>query len=199
MHLRTKVGFWISGGWLFVALLYVYFRWTAFCGLEPNEHGDFFAGLFAPLAFLWLVIGFIQQGEELSHQVLNARTQSFTQVLPHFVNELYELSHLILHYSRVKPFAHVQILKRQYEAGDRQIFCRQIIDDFDGTPLNAANTEDVVKLSAETQNFLNLFAELERLSDEAKVDKAILWPVQQGRLGKVRGLLNDYRAKGLIT
>ncbi|WP_156343738.1 MULTISPECIES: hypothetical protein [unclassified Pseudomonas] len=31
-----------------------------------NEVGDFLAGAFSPLAFLWLVLGFIQQGRELS-------------------------------------------------------------------------------------------------------------------------------------
>jgi hypothetical protein len=30
-----------------------------------NEWGDFFAGFFAPLAFMWLVIGYMQQGDEL--------------------------------------------------------------------------------------------------------------------------------------
>ncbi len=30
-----------------------------------NEIGDFFAGIFAPLAFLWLVFGFYQQGQGL--------------------------------------------------------------------------------------------------------------------------------------
>jgi hypothetical protein len=33
--------------------------------MKPNEWGDFFAGLFAPVAFLWLVLGYLQQGEEL--------------------------------------------------------------------------------------------------------------------------------------
>ncbi|MGX1086121.1 hypothetical protein [Pseudomonas sp. AP3_22 TE3818] len=30
-----------------------------------NEIGDFLAGVFGPAAFLWLVLGFLQQGEEL--------------------------------------------------------------------------------------------------------------------------------------
>jgi hypothetical protein len=30
-----------------------------------NEWGDFFAGAFAPIAFLWLVLGYLQQGDEL--------------------------------------------------------------------------------------------------------------------------------------
>ena len=33
-----------------------------------NEWGDFFAGLFAPLAFFWLVLGYKQQGDELKDQ-----------------------------------------------------------------------------------------------------------------------------------
>jgi hypothetical protein len=36
-----------------------------FLALDPNAVGDFFAGVFAPLAFLWLVIGYFQQGAEL--------------------------------------------------------------------------------------------------------------------------------------
>lgn len=33
--------------------------------IKPNEWGDIFAGLAAPVAFLWLVLGFFQQGREL--------------------------------------------------------------------------------------------------------------------------------------
>lgn len=33
--------------------------------LTPNEWGDFFAGFFAPLVFLWLIFGYYQQGKEL--------------------------------------------------------------------------------------------------------------------------------------
>ncbi|MGQ7814620.1 hypothetical protein ACUTAH_02905 [Metapseudomonas furukawaii] len=34
-------------------------------GLDLNELGDFFAGIFGPLAILWLVLGYFQQGIEL--------------------------------------------------------------------------------------------------------------------------------------
>lgn len=34
-------------------------------GLPPNEWGDLAAGVAAPLAFFWLVLGFLQQGKEL--------------------------------------------------------------------------------------------------------------------------------------
>ena len=34
-------------------------------GLGPEKLANFLAGIFAPLAFLWLVLGFFQQGDEL--------------------------------------------------------------------------------------------------------------------------------------
>lgn len=30
-----------------------------------NELGDFLAGIFAPIAFFWLILGYIQQGKQL--------------------------------------------------------------------------------------------------------------------------------------
>lgn len=37
-------------------------------GLPLNSLGDFLAGAFGPIAFFWLVLGFFQQGHELSQQ-----------------------------------------------------------------------------------------------------------------------------------
>jgi hypothetical protein len=55
-----------------VSLVWLAFMaWVFLCNpantdsLKPNELGDFFAGFFAPLAFLWLVLGYMQQGHEL--------------------------------------------------------------------------------------------------------------------------------------
>ncbi|MGB0126610.1 MAG: hypothetical protein WBP72_03150 [Rhodocyclaceae bacterium] len=52
---------------IWIATMALLFRWsgTEASHLRPNEWGDFFAGIFAPLAFLWLVLGYLQQGEEL--------------------------------------------------------------------------------------------------------------------------------------
>lgn len=38
---------------------------SAYHDLKLNEKGDFLAGVFSPLAFLWLVYGYLQQGQEL--------------------------------------------------------------------------------------------------------------------------------------
>jgi hypothetical protein len=44
--------------------------------MELNELGDFLAGFFAPLAFLWLVLGYLQQGEELQHSTKALQLQA---------------------------------------------------------------------------------------------------------------------------
>jgi hypothetical protein len=44
-------------------------RWEKLLTMELNEVGDFLAGAFSPLAFLWLVVGYFQQGHELSASV----------------------------------------------------------------------------------------------------------------------------------
>lgn len=45
--------------------------------IRLNEWGDLLAGLFAPLAFLWLVVGYYQQGQEMKAQV--AEFQEFVK------------------------------------------------------------------------------------------------------------------------
>lgn len=57
--------------------------------MTPNEWGDFFGGIFAPLAFLWLVLGYLQQGEELrlSTKALNLQAEE----LKHSVEQQREL------------------------------------------------------------------------------------------------------------
>jgi hypothetical protein len=65
------------GRWLYIAggvltLLYLVVlasycvdQWSEVRGMQPNNLGDFLAGAFSPMAFAWLVLGFIQQGIEL--------------------------------------------------------------------------------------------------------------------------------------
>ncbi len=56
-------GIYLAGwGW------YAIRDWGAFAVMKPNEWGDFLAGTFGPVAFLWLVLGYLQQGQELRLQ-----------------------------------------------------------------------------------------------------------------------------------
>ena len=52
-------------GYLVIISVKVFLRFEEFQALKLNELGDFLAGVFGPVAFFWLVLGFLQQGREL--------------------------------------------------------------------------------------------------------------------------------------
>ena len=70
----VRFGVYASFAWAMAAvgILWCLAQWSA-TGLSPNSWGDVAAGFFAPLAFLWLVLGFFQQGRELKLQILELR------------------------------------------------------------------------------------------------------------------------------
>jgi len=74
--------------------------WQLYCaGLpkELNAQGDFFAGFFAPLAFLWLVLGYLQQGEELRMQAqeLKNSVEQQTQLVQVSRDQLGQQAHAL--------------------------------------------------------------------------------------------------------
>lgn len=62
---RFWFGIALSALWMLVMLAFIVWGRRP---VEINGWGDFFAGFFAPIAFLWLVLGYMQQGEELRAQ-----------------------------------------------------------------------------------------------------------------------------------
>lgn len=46
---------------------YAWSVWSLMIKMSPDEFATFLSGAFAPLAFLWLVLGFRQQGDELQN------------------------------------------------------------------------------------------------------------------------------------
>lgn len=64
---RRRFNFGVAASLLWVSVMVGLLLWkhNKLVDLEINQWGDFFAGAFAPLAFLWLVLGYLQQGEEL--------------------------------------------------------------------------------------------------------------------------------------
>lgn len=62
---RYMIGIWVTGLYLLTLAIYAYVQRHAVLAMEPNELGDALAGAASPMAFLWLVLGYLQQGEEL--------------------------------------------------------------------------------------------------------------------------------------
>ena len=63
--------------------------------LPPSELGDFLSGIFAPLAFLWLVIGYIQNNKSINQNNQSIQLQEKalklqTEELKNSVNEMKE-------------------------------------------------------------------------------------------------------------
>lgn len=73
---RTRIGAVVSVIWIGVIGYLACRDMTALTKMTPNEWGDFFAGSFAPLAFLWLVLGYLQQGDELRLSTAALRLQA---------------------------------------------------------------------------------------------------------------------------
>lgn len=66
MKVRSEVvGRVVTGVYLVCVGVLVYWKRSTLNTLELNAIGDFLAGVFGPIAFLWLVLGYLQQGREL--------------------------------------------------------------------------------------------------------------------------------------
>ena len=59
------VGLWLSGAYLVGLVAYLVVQRQNPADLALNELGDFLGGVSSPLAFMWLVLGFFQQGREI--------------------------------------------------------------------------------------------------------------------------------------
>lgn len=63
----SLIGFIITSIYLIIVSILGCTQWDDIINMKPNEWGDFMAGIFGPLALLWVVLGFLQQGVELKN------------------------------------------------------------------------------------------------------------------------------------
>lgn len=52
--------------YIIVLAVFLFDRFPSLATMSLNEIGDFLTGIFGPIAFLWLVLGYLQQGVELA-------------------------------------------------------------------------------------------------------------------------------------
>jgi hypothetical protein len=111
---RTIAGLGLTVLWLTALAGLAYWKSDSLCTLTLNEWGDFLAGAFAPLAFLWLVVGYMQQGEELQHSTDALRLQAHE--LQNSVNQQRELVEVTLLQLESEREASAMVQRSQTEA-----------------------------------------------------------------------------------
>ncbi|MFV2089089.1 MAG: hypothetical protein ACC642_00385 [Pseudomonadales bacterium] len=75
---RIWLGLTLTLSWLALGAIYISqdIGWSSFSRLPAAELGSFLEGAFAPLAFLWLVIGYFLQHKELQQNTLALTAQA---------------------------------------------------------------------------------------------------------------------------
>lgn len=75
---RIWFGLALTASWLVLGALYIDTTrgWEGFSKLPADELGSFLEGAFAPLAFLWLVIGYFLQKKELEQNTAALKAQA---------------------------------------------------------------------------------------------------------------------------
>lgn len=75
---RVWLGLALTAAWLLLGSIYIsaVIGWGRFSFLPADQLGSFLEGAFAPLAFLWLVIGYFLQRQELQQNTEALRAQA---------------------------------------------------------------------------------------------------------------------------
>ena len=74
---RLRLSLWITVVWLILGTLYIsgVVGWVSFAQQRAPDLGGFLEGAFAPLAFLWLVVGFFLQRQQLEQNTEAIKAQ----------------------------------------------------------------------------------------------------------------------------
>lgn len=82
------IGISITVVWFLVIGVFCVQNNFVFTNRELNSLGDFLAGIFAPVAFLWLILGYLQQGKQLDQNTKALEQQE--KALQLQINEMKE-------------------------------------------------------------------------------------------------------------
>lgn len=63
--MKNKISLALTLLWVLASAVFFGLNLQSSKPMSPNEIGDFLAGFFSPIALMWLVFGYFQQGEEL--------------------------------------------------------------------------------------------------------------------------------------
>lgn len=153
---RIWFGLAVTFVWVLLGLVYISntIGWSSFLALPIDQMGSFLEGAFAPLAFLWLVIGlFIQQTvlaennrelrrtnlqsekqtQAIAATELNARQETFFKIAENTRKQLGAISGMLFISSQgpagdeVFSAERINEFWQQYAAGDYEVFSRRFL------------------------------------------------------------------------
>lgn len=213
---RILFGLVVTLVWLLLGMLYISSNvgWGNFATLPIDEMGNFLEGAFAPLAFLWLVIGLFiqqtvlaqnnrelyhsnvvsaQQAEALSANERNARQETFFKIADNTRRQLGGISGLLLQSSK-GPAGDASIsdadfmeMWHQFATGDFEIFSRRFL-------ILSGRSENMLPLlygtqirTTHTENFIVNFDRLLKLARECDTNGIIT----DAQLHSAHGLLSS--------
>lgn len=112
----TVAGVTLSVVWVAFFAWLIYFKRQTLDQLTLNEWGDFFAGFMAPLALVWLVLGYLQQGEEL-----RLNTEALRLQQDELQNQVRETAALAKHAARQAEASETMARAAQRQLTDRRM------------------------------------------------------------------------------
>lgn len=213
---RILLGLAVTVIWLLLGALYISANvgWRNFADLPIDEMGNFLEGAFAPLAFLWLVIGlFIQQtilaqnnrelyhsnvvsarqAEALAANERNARQETFFKIADNTRRQLGGISGLLLQSAKGPAgdasITDAQLMEmwHQFATGDFEIFSRRFL-------ILSGRGENMLPLfygtqirTTHTENFIVNFDRLLKLARECDINGIIT----DAQLHSAHGLLSS--------
>ncbi|MEM7018483.1 MAG: hypothetical protein AAF512_14220 [Pseudomonadota bacterium] len=176
MDWRGILGVCITLFWLGLLGFYISAQggWGQFILMPPEEMGNFLGGAFAPLAFLWLVIGFFLQQKEITQnaegiriQAQHTRLDTFMKMREHIFGHLGVISGYLYISSQgmtgddnATP-EEINNCWQKASDGDHGVFCRKFIELaqnprskyvdrgaelFYGTPIRTQHTENFMRV-----------------------------------------------------
>jgi hypothetical protein len=210
--------FWIGGGIWFVVLS---------ASQDPNQAftleaiGGFLEGAFAPLAFLWLVLGLFIQQRELTRNTealrltveqsekqtvaiaateMNARQETFFKIAENVKHQLAGISGMLF-MSGLGPVGSGRFSRDEMDDyfksaanGDCEIFARQFmtIDYLEEGGLEALFYETEIRRK-HTQNYRRTFSRILRLAEGCDVDGIITDSLRQSAFGMLNQRMEIYQ------
>ncbi|NND81289.1 MAG: hypothetical protein HKN50_02545 [Gammaproteobacteria bacterium] len=197
---RVMMGIILTSVWIMTGLIYLLgiVGWAEFVALPTADIGSFLEGAFAPLAFLWLVIGHFMQQTEISantraimiqeqsakRQELHSRRDSYFKLLGLIQDQLGAIAGF--HYMSVcgptgtgemstEEFAN---LRGEAAAGDASIFTRKMISLLSQYREDPQQVEEILFgteiRTRHSNNFVDTFAKLLRNAESVDHDDMVV-------------------------